>query len=88
MQIHESGLLFIWKTRRWPKTNICNDKLLSLLPQKITLVEVQSAFYAAAIGIAIACVVVIVERLVKHARNKRLRIENKTGTVSLCELNT
>lgn len=72
MQIHESGLLFIWKQRRWPKKNTCGTKLLAV-PQKITMAEVQSAFYVTAIGITLATIVICIEKASKHCTDVRKR---------------
>ncbi|XP_060078728.1 glutamate receptor ionotropic, kainate 2-like, partial [Ylistrum balloti] len=71
IEIHESGLINIWKSRRWPRTNICGSESLTAA-KAITLVDVQSAFYLIGIGLTLASMVMGIENLRAMHRKKIL----------------
>ncbi|XP_052784704.1 glutamate receptor ionotropic, kainate glr-3-like isoform X2 [Mya arenaria] len=60
MQIHEGGLLQIWKRRWWPKANFC-AKQITTEENPIAIADVQSAFYVCVIGIFIGTVAFVME---------------------------
>ncbi|XP_060063877.1 uncharacterized protein LOC132544318 [Ylistrum balloti] len=61
LYVHESGLLHIWKTRRWPQRSFCASELVTVA-KTITLVDVQSAFYLIGIGVCLAMLVFGLEK--------------------------
>ncbi|XP_033760424.1 glutamate receptor-like [Pecten maximus] len=63
LHIHESGLLHIWKSRWWPQRNFCDGELVTSA-KTITLIDVQSAFYLIGIGLALATLIIIIEKVV------------------------
>ncbi|KAK3583442.1 hypothetical protein CHS0354_025574 [Potamilus streckersoni] len=72
MSIHENGLLQIWKRRWWPKSSICPEEF-STVARPIRVVDVQSAFYLAVIGIALATFVFAVELFVHFYKKRKAR---------------
>lgn len=72
LDIHESGLLQIWKAKRWPKQGICHGSLLSER-KPISLIDVQSAFYLIAVGLTLSFIVVAAEFVFKLIQDKRNR---------------
>ncbi|XP_021356287.1 glutamate receptor ionotropic, kainate 3-like [Mizuhopecten yessoensis] len=62
LYVHESGLLHIWKTRRWPQRSFCASELVTVA-KTITLVDVQSAFYLIGIGLGLATLVCGMEKV-------------------------
>ncbi|XP_069104062.1 glutamate receptor ionotropic, delta-1-like isoform X1 [Argopecten irradians] len=76
IEIHESGLINIWKSRRWPRTNICGSESLTSA-KAITLVDVQSAFYLIGIGLTLASIVMGMENLRALYNRKRSAAREK-----------
>ncbi|OWF41423.1 Glutamate receptor ionotropic, kainate 2 [Mizuhopecten yessoensis] len=62
LHIHESGLLHIWKSRWWPQRNFCDGELVTSA-KTITLIDVQSAFYLIGIGLTLATLIIIIEKV-------------------------
>ncbi|XP_069121394.1 glutamate receptor ionotropic, delta-1-like [Argopecten irradians] len=61
LYVHESGLLHIWKTRRWPQRSFCASEMVTVA-KTITLMDVQSAFYLIGIGVGLAALVFGLEK--------------------------
>ena len=70
LKVLESGLLQIWKTRRWPQQTLCGDSLVKAT-RAITIEDVQSAFYLIAVGIGLATIVMIFEKIKYTIESKR-----------------
>ncbi|XP_033760423.1 probable glutamate receptor [Pecten maximus] len=62
LHVHESGLLHIWKSRWWPQRNFCDGELVTAA-KTITLIDVQSAFYLIGIGLTLATLIIIMEKV-------------------------
>lgn len=79
LKVLESGLLQIWKTRRWPKQTLCGDSLVKA-NRAITIEDVQSAFYLIAVGISLATIVIIYEKIkhnceIKNKKPDKLKVD-------------
>ncbi|XP_055956921.1 glutamate receptor ionotropic, kainate glr-3-like, partial [Patella vulgata] len=69
LRIYETGLLQIWKQRWWPKQGTCKGSLISEV-RKIELIDIQSAFYVIALGIAIASTIILGEIIYTRQKKK------------------
>ncbi|OWF39812.1 Glutamate receptor ionotropic, kainate 3 [Mizuhopecten yessoensis] len=76
IEIHESGLINIWKSRRWPRTNVCANELITSA-KAITLVDVQSAFYLIGIGLTLASIVMGIENIQSAFKKKKTERKEK-----------
>ena len=68
IKIHEGGLLQIWKRKWWPKSSFCAG---SSIPEAkpISLMDVQSAFYACVIGLLLSKIAFLIELALNKYRS-------------------
>ena len=71
INFHENGLLTIWKQRWWPKEDVCLD-MNRTKANAITLIDIQSAFYLAGIGLFLTVLALISEKIVTHLREMKM----------------
>ena len=74
ISILESGLLQVWKQRNWPYSAPCKE-LSVTEAKKLTIIDLQSAFYLIAIGIFAAGVSLLFEIL----KTKYVKLIEKRG---------
>lgn len=67
MKLHEGGIIQVWKNKWWPKAATCFNTPLTEA-KAISLIDVQSAFYACIIGIFLGAVALIVEIMISKYR--------------------
>ena len=74
ISILESGLLQVWKQRNWPYSATCKE-LSVTEAKKLTVIDLQSAFYLIGIGIFAASVFLLFEIL----KTKYVKLKEKRG---------
>ena len=60
MKIYESGLLQVWVKRWWPKRNFCGG-YLTTEARVLNLVDLQSVFYVAGVGVGLSAIALFIE---------------------------
>ena len=66
MKIYEGGLLQVWVQRWWPKRNFCRGSLTTEA-RVLNLVDLQSVFYVAGLGIGLAVTALFLEHALTRA---------------------
>lgn len=66
MKIYESGLLQVWAKRWWPKRNFCGGLLITEA-RVLNLVDLQSIFYLAGVGIGLSAIALFMEYVMTAA---------------------
>ncbi|KAK7502748.1 hypothetical protein BaRGS_00005998 [Batillaria attramentaria] len=69
MQISESGLLQVWIKRWWPKRSFCAGSLTTEA-RALNLMDTQSVFYLAGVGMGLSAFVLLVEWLYHYSATR------------------
>ena len=62
--MHQSGLLEYWRKKFFPSVSYCDWTLSKTKPRKLNLGDVQSPFLILGLGLSLAFIAFITERLI------------------------
>ena len=70
LNIHETGLMQIWKQKQWPKQNFCAGSLIKEA-KPIKWMDIQTAFYLIGIGTIFGVFILGSEFIFSKCRSKK-----------------